>query len=167
MQCQMLSLDLVLTAGIGQELRGVGNGRRTKQASKELSVFPRGAVHKQRRQLGGKWVKNWSKLQTDSTKNLPILKGGCQKVRKIDDVVYRWSPCLLLKCFVVSCLHRLDTLANNQRLLCATECTAILASVDECQSSSRHQHCLVIIITVPSNCVPTAAALRATAVVVI
>ena len=89
---------------------------------------------------------------------------GCQKFKKINDVVYRWSPCLLLKCFVVSCLHRLDTLANNQRLLCATECTAILAaaaSVDECQSSSRHQHCLVIIITVPSNCVPTAAAPRA------
>ena len=116
----------------------------------------------------GEGVINWSKLQTDSTKNLPILKGGCQKVRKIDDVVYRWSPCLLLKCFVVSCLHRLDTLANNQRLLCATECTAILASVDECQSSSRHQHCLVIIITVPSNCVPTVAAPpRAAAVVVI
>ena len=39
MQCQMLSLDLVLTAGIGQKLRGVGNGRRTKEPSKELSVM--------------------------------------------------------------------------------------------------------------------------------
>ena len=43
----------------------------------------------------GNWegeVKNWSKLPTDSTKNLPILGRGMSKFRQFADVVYRWSP---------------------------------------------------------------------------
>ena len=40
----------------------------------------------------GEGVKNWSKLPTDSTKNLPILGRGMSKFRQFADVVYRWSP---------------------------------------------------------------------------
>ena len=36
----------------------------------------------------GNWVKNWSKLPTDSTKKLPTWGRGCQKSGKIADIVY-------------------------------------------------------------------------------
>ena len=45
-----------------------------------LSSILLGAVHKRHRQLGG--VKNWSKLLTDSTKNLPTWRRGVSKIRK-------------------------------------------------------------------------------------
>ena len=55
-----------------------------------------GAVHKQRRKLGGRKGKNWSKLPTDSTKKLPTWGRGCQKSGKIANVVYGWSLLLIL-----------------------------------------------------------------------
>ena len=44
------------------------NGRTTKLL---LARKKKGVVHKRRPQLGGGGVKNWSKLSTNSTRNLP------------------------------------------------------------------------------------------------
>ena len=41
-----------------------------------------GAVHKRLRQLGGRGVKNWSKLPTENTKKLPTWGTGVSKIEK-------------------------------------------------------------------------------------
>ena len=65
-----------MTAGIGQELRGVGNGRRTKEPSKELSVMAIPVVE---------FSREGYKIKRFLTEIWRIgLVASCQKVPKFD-----------------------------------------------------------------------------------
>ena len=63
-----------------KKLVNLGQECYTKNNSMQLCKL--GAVHKQRRPLGGGGVKNWLQLPTDSTKKLPIWGRGVSKIQK-------------------------------------------------------------------------------------
>ena len=87
------------------------------------SYFYLGAVQKGRRQLGGRGVKNWTKLPTDSTKKMLIWDSGFQKFGKFADFTYGWlltpldfqfSQDTFLSCYPLSVQGELlNSIQNN------------------------------------------------------